>query len=193
MGDFPKDAQWELSYDMANRIVGDKDRLVISKSTHPFMTSISADDQRITTGVRNDPMFSFGSTVHESGHALYESNFDPKICGTILASDGALSLGMHESQSRFWENMICQSESFWKGYYPVFQSKFPALKKLPVKEFYESVNIAEPSLVRIESDELTYSIHIIIRYELERGLLDGRIKLEDLEVEWNKKYKEYLG
>jgi carboxypeptidase Taq len=189
---FPKEEQLFISNDIAKRILVDTDRFMFALTTHPFMTSISPDDLRITSAVRDDPFFSFGSTSHEAGHALYESNFDPKLRNTILTGD-ALGLGMHESQSRFWENMVCKSESFWKGYYPLYVSKFPMLKKVPLNTFYQSINITQSSPVRIEADELTYCLHIIIRYELEKGLLEGKIKVENLEQEWNNKYKDYLG
>lgn len=192
-GTYPKDAQLMLSKDMAKRILVDTDRFMIAETIHPFMTTISKDDMRITTAVRDDPFFSFGSSIHESGHALYESNFDPKMYDTILTSDGSLSLALHESQSRFWENMICKSLSFWKGYYPIYSNTFSFLKKVPLNTFYNSINIAQPSFVRIESDELTYGLHVIIRYEIEKDLFEGKIKVEDLETIWNNKYKEYLG
>jgi len=192
-GVYPKDAQMEVLNDVAIKILSDTDRFMLAETIHPFMTSISSDDIRITTAVRNDPFFSFGSTVHESGHALYELDFDSKIYETILSSDSSLSLALHESQSRFWENMICKSESFWKGYYSYYSSKFPFLKKISLDEFYRSINVAMPTLVRIESDELTYGLHVIIRYEIEKDLFEDKIKVEDLEHIWNSKYQEYLG
>ena len=191
LGKFDADTQSEVSADIARRIIGDANRFIVSKSTHPFMTTISADDLRLTTAVRADPFFSFGSTSHESGHALYESNLDPELRYTIAFD--ASGLGMHESQSRFWENMVCKSESFWTAYYPYYISKFPFLKSIPLKEFYKMINITEPSFVRIEADELTYSLHVIIRYELERDILNGTVKVEDLEKIWNQKYNDYLG
>jgi len=192
-GIYSKELQLELSKELSKKILVDTNRYMIAETIHPFMTTISSDDIRITTAVRSDPFFSFGSIVHESGHALYELNFDSKILDTILVSDGSLSLALHESQSRFWENIVCKSESFWKGYYSYYASKFPFLQKISLKQFYESINIAMPTLVRIESDELTYGLHVIIRYEIEKGIFDGTIKVEDLEIVWNAKYKEYLG
>jgi carboxypeptidase Taq len=192
-GSYSKEMQLEVSKELSKKILLDTNRYMIAETIHPFMTTISSDDIRITTAVRSDPFFSFGSTVHESGHALYEINFDPKIRDTILVSDGSLSLALHESQSRFWENIVCKSKSFWKGYYSYYASKFPFLKKVSLEKFYQSINIAMPTLVRIESDELTYGLHVIIRYEIEKGIFDGTIKIEDLEAVWNAKYKEYLG
>jgi carboxypeptidase Taq len=191
--EFPKDAQLELCRDMITRIYIDNDRTMFAETVHPFMSKISADDMRITTAIRPDPMFGFFSTVHESGHALYEADVDLDIRGTILSGDGVISFPLHESQSRIWENIICDSEAFWRGYYPIYSSRFPALKKISVKEFYQAINVVEPSLVRIEADELTYGLHIIIRYEIEKALFEDKIKVEDLEQVWNQKYKEYLG
>jgi carboxypeptidase Taq len=192
-GSFPAGAQLEICDDISRRIIVDTGRFSSAESTHPFMVSLGADDLRITTAVRSDPFFSFSSTAHEAGHALYESNFDTKIRGTILVSDSIISFAMHESQSRLWEKIICQSKYFWKGYYPYYSSIFLQLKKVRLEDFYKMINLVEPSLVRIEADELTYSLHIIIRYEIERGVLDGTIKFCDIEKTWNKKYAEYLG
>ncbi len=192
-GVFSKETQLEISADIAKKILVDTDRYMLAKTVHPFMATISSDDIRITTAVRDDPFFSFGSTVHESGHALYESSFDTKMHNTILVGGGSLSLALHESQSRFWENVVCKSENFWEGYYTYYVSKFPQLKKVPLTQFYKSINIAQPSLVRIESDELTYCLHVIIRYEIEKDLFANKIRVEDLEKVWNAKYQDYLG
>ena len=193
VGVFPGDSQLEVCNDIIKRIMVDTERYICGVTTHPFMAPVSADDYRITTAVRKDPLFSFGSTSHEAGHALYESNFDPKLRDTVLVSFNSVSTALHESQSKFWENIICRSVSFWKGYYPYYISKFPSIKKLSLEDFYRLSNVVKPSLVRIESDELTYSLHVIIRYELERDILSDKIKVEDLEQIWNNKYHEYLG
>ena len=193
MGVFPSDIQLEVCNDIVKRIMVDTERYMCALTIHPFMAPISSDDYRVTTAVRADPMFSFSSTSHEAGHALYESNFDPRMRNTILVTFDSISIALHESQSKFWENFICKSESFWKGYYPYYISKFTSIKRLSRDEFYTLTNSVKPSLVRIESDELTYSLHVIIRYEIERDLLSNKIKVEDLEQVWNNKYKEYLG
>lgn len=192
-GEFPKETQLDICQDMIKRIFVDMDKTMLAETVHPFMTRINACDMRITTAVRKDPTYSFFSTVHETGHALYELGFDRKILDTITSGFGTISYPLHESQSRIWENIIIDSQEFWKTYYPYYSSRFPALKKIPMQDFYEAINIIEPSFVRTEADELTYGLHIIIRYELEKDLMEGTLKVEDLEKAWNKKYKEYLG
>ena len=132
------------------------------------------------------------STVHEVGHAYYEHNIDPKYDGMIL-SDG-VSSGMHESQSRLCENYLGRSRAFWEYHYPRFQRHFPnELENISLEEFYRAINLSEPSFVRTEADELTYPLHIVIRYEIEKGLFNGTISTENLDQTWNAKYKEYLG
>lgn len=188
---FPIEKQKEIIEDIRKMILVDMDRTIIAESVHPFTNTISADDVRITTAYRKgQPLFAFTSTAHECGHALYELDFDPKLRDTILFN--APSYGLHESQSRIWENQIMRSEEFWKYYYPKFKKKFPSLKNMKRPEFYGLMNQVKESLVRIECDEVTYCLHIIIRFELEVALLEGKIKVKDLPKEWNKKYKEYL-
>lgn len=190
---FPVEAQKEITKDIKNRILGEhSERHTDAVSMHPFTTRISDDDVRITTAYREgQPLFSFTSTAHEAGHALYELGFAEQLHGTILCD--APSFGVHESQSRFWENHITKSREFWNFYYPLYQQKFPDLQKMPKEEFYRQVNVVKPSLVRIECDEVTYCLHIVIRYELEKALLEGKLKIKNLPTAWNKKYQEYLG
>lgn len=189
--DFPIETQKIVCQDVSTMILEDNERFLISGSVHPFMIKISPNDLRITTAFRKDPFFSFLSTAHESGHALYESEFDEKLKYTVLYD--APSLGIHESQSRIWENQICKSIGFWKYYYPKYKEAFPNIKTVPIDKFYEAINTVRPSFIRIESDELTYNMHIIIRYEIEKGLIEGSIKAGELPKIWNAKYKEYLG
>lgn len=188
---FPIDIQKSICQEISTMILEDNERFLISGSVHPFMIKISPNDLRITTAFRDDPFFSFFSTAHESGHALYESEFDEALKYTALYD--APSLGIHESQSRIWENQVCRSKNFWKYYYPKYQEAFSNLKNVPLEKFYESINTVRPSFIRIESDELTYNMHIIIRYEIEKGLIEGSIKVSELPKVWNAKYKEYLG
>ena len=166
---------------------------VVGETVHPFMLKVSEHDVRIsTTFKKNEPFFSFSSTAHEAGHALYELGFDPALKYTILHASP--SLGMHESQSRFWENQIVKSKEFWDFFYPNYKKHFKkALKEITKKEFYKQINQVKPTLIRTEADEVTYCLHVIIRYELEKALLEEKIKVKDLPIEWNKKYKEYLG
>ena len=164
-----------------------------NESEHPFTSWTCENDCRTTTKyIENEPVNAILSTVHEVGHAYYEHNIDPKYDGMIL-SDG-VSSGMHESQSRLCENNLGRSRAFWEYHYPRFQRHFPnELGNISLDEFYRAVNLSEPSFVRTEADELTYPLHIVIRYEIEKGLFNGTISTENLDQTWNAKYKEYLG
>nr|WP_040949309.1 carboxypeptidase M32 [Gorillibacterium massiliense] len=165
----------------------------LDETEHPFEITINQGDVRITTRyVESDFTFALFSTVHEGGHALYEQNIDPELKGTNLSS--GTSMGIHESQSRFWENMVARSPEFWIRYYGDLQKAFPEqLQQVSQEDFIRAVNVSESSLIRIEADELTYNLHIIIRYEIEKALFEGSIHTEDLPAVWNQKYKEYLG
>lgn len=163
------------------------------KSVHPFTTSFGLNDVRITTKVVPDflnPCL-FG-TFHECGHALYEQGVDKKYNRTPLA-DGA-SMAIHESQSRMWENLVSRSKAFWKRYYKDLQDIFPSqLGNVDLETFYKGVNKVEPSLIRIEADEATYNLHIMLRLEMEIGLMDGSIAAKDAAKVWKEKFNTYLG
>ncbi|NDI34503.1 carboxypeptidase M32 [Chengkuizengella sediminis] len=165
----------------------------LDKAVHPFMINLNLKDVRITTNYYpNDITFSLFSSLHEGGHALYEQNISPELIGTGLCT-GA-SMGIHESQSRFWENMIGRSLPFWKRYYNNLKEVFPnEFATVSVEDFYRGTNEAKPSLIRIEADELTYNLHVMIRYELEKALFNEDLKVADLPQAWNEKYTEYLG
>lgn len=164
----------------------------IDESTHPFTTNFGNKDVRITTHYyENDFRSALFSCIHEGGHGIYEQDIPDGLQGTLLAT-GA-SMGVHESQSRFYENIIAKSKEFWKYYYPIAENKFPQFKGVSFEEFYKSINFVEPSLIRTEADELTYSIHIIIRYEIEKMLINNDLDVEDVPKVWNEKYSEYLG
>ncbi|MBI2499602.1 carboxypeptidase M32 [Candidatus Woesearchaeota archaeon] len=158
-------------------------------TTHPFSQKIGIDDVRMATNFRESPLFSFESTMHEAGHALYEFNLPKEDAYNILGN--APSLGIHESQSIFWENMIGKQKYFWQFYFPLFKKEFNL--KGDFNQWFKEVNYVKPGLVRIESDELTYCLHIILRFELELGLIEGSIKVLDLPNLWNKKMREFLG
>ncbi|GAA3406865.1 carboxypeptidase M32 [Paenibacillus hodogayensis] len=165
----------------------------LDESVHPFATGLNPGDVRITTRYLADDVTSalFG-TIHECGHALYEQNISPELIGTPLCT--GTSMGIHESQSRFWENMIGRSRTFWHRYYPKLQELYPdRFRDVSVDDFYAAINRVEPSLIRIEADELTYNLHIMIRYEIEKALFDGSLQVADLPAYWNAKYEEYLG
>ncbi len=165
----------------------------LDESVHPFATGINLGDVRITTHFKPDDVtFALFGTIHEGGHALYEQNIAGDLVGTPLRS-GA-SYGIHESQSRFWENFVGCSLAFWKRYFKDLQRIFPdELGRVDVESFYRAVNEATPGLIRIEADELTYNLHIMIRYEIEKALIQGEVKVEELPSLWNAKYGEYLG
>jgi len=163
-------------------------------STHPFTTSMGDYDVRITTNFeRSDPLFSFFSTVHEAGHALHElGNPKGEFKDTVISDSP--SLGMSESQSRFWENMIAKSRYFWDYFCLIFKKNSPDLfKGIDVEQWYRIVNQVCPSLIRIEADELTYCLHVILRFELENMLMEDEIKVSELPQTWNEKIDELLG
>lgn len=164
----------------------------LDTTEHPFTTNFGNKDVRITTHYYEDDFRSaFFSNVHEGGHGIYEQNSADELEGTGLS--GGASMGIHESQSRYYENILGRSKNFWSYFYPELQKNFPQFKEVSLEDFYKGINKVEPSLIRIEADELTYSLHIIIRYELERAVINGELAIEDLPAAWNKKYKEYLG
>lgn len=161
-------------------------------SEHPFTDGISRNDVRITTSYDEYNIAStIFSIIHETGHAYYEHQVDEKYDDTKIRQ--CISSGMHESQSRFLENYIGRTESFWNVLYPKLQELFPEnLKDVTLTDFVRAINASKSSLVRTEADELTYPIHILIRYEIEKGVFDGSISCENLNEVWNKKYKDYL-
>ncbi|MGG1550626.1 carboxypeptidase M32 [Paenibacillus ferrarius] len=165
----------------------------LDETVHPFATALNPGDVRITTRyLPNDITSALFGTIHEGGHALYEQNISKDLVGTNLCT--GTSMGIHESQSRFWENVIGRSKAFWERYYGELQSTFSGqIDDIDVDTFYKAINHIEPSLIRIEADELTYNLHIMIRYELEKGLFAGTLAVADLPQAWNAKYEEYLG
>jgi carboxypeptidase Taq len=169
------------------------DRGRLDTSVHPFCTNFSQNDVRITTRWESDwlPSALFGC-LHEMGHAFYELNIAPEYEATPLA--GGVSLGIHESQSRLWENMVGRSREFWNRYYPHLQKAFPAqLSGVKLDTFYEAINRVTPSFIRVEADEVTYNLHIILRYEMEQALLTGQLSVKDAPAAWNQRMQKYLG
>lgn len=187
--EFSRQNQVDLALDVAKRMGLKKEFFRMDFSTHPFTIRNGDGDVRITTDIRkNNPFFSFGSTMHEAGHALYEADLPDKYRFTVLKD--VPSLGIHESQSRFWEIMVGHSKPFWNFYFPMFDERINLGDSL---QWYKEVNFVEPSLIRIESDEVHYPLHIILRFEIEMGLIDGTIKVEDLPSVWNEKMKDLIG
>ncbi|MEK7316038.1 MAG: carboxypeptidase M32, partial [Candidatus Eisenbacteria bacterium] len=160
---------------------------------HPFMTTFSLGDIRITTRVREDDLTdALFSTLHESGHALYEQGIDQSYDGTTLGH--GTSAGVHESQSRLWENIVGRSRGFWEHFYPKLQDSFPAqLGTVALDTFYRAVNRVERSLVRVDADEVTYNLHVMLRFELELELLEGKLAVKDLARVWRERVEADLG
>jgi carboxypeptidase Taq len=158
---------------------------------HPFCASFSTRDVRLTTRYRGDDLESVWSTLHEAGHGLYAHGNDAALNRTPLA--GAPSLGLNESQSRTWENLVGRQRPFWTHWYPRLQERFPSLASVDFEAFLRAINRAEPGLIRVDADETTYSLHIILRFELEQEIVGGDIRLEDLPEAWNARMRDFLG
>ncbi len=190
---FPVDRQEAFSRATLEALQFDMSRGRLDRSVHPFTTSLGPDDVRLTTRYDEHffPTALFG-TIHEAGHGLYELGFSRRFRGTRLAS-GA-SLGIHESMSRFWENVVGRSRAFWHHFYPVMKAEFPdQLSGVDLESFYRAINRVEPSLIRVEADEVTYSLHIILRFELERMLIGGELRVADLPHAWREQSQDLLG
>jgi carboxypeptidase Taq len=162
-------------------------------SAHPFTTSFHPTDVRVTTRVyEHDLPSCLFSCIHEGGHGLYDQGLDPAHYGTPLGD--SVSLGIHESQSRMWENCVGRSRAFWRFFYPILQATFHhQLRAVNIDQFYTVINRVKPSLIRVEADELTYNLHIMLRFEIEQDLVEGNTNPDDLPAIWNSKMKAYLG
>ncbi|HJT20550.1 MAG TPA: carboxypeptidase M32 [Nitrospira sp.] len=171
----------------------DFERGRLDLSAHPFTTSFHPTDVRVTTRVHEHDLPScLFSCIHEGGHGLYDQGLDPRHYGTPLGD--SVSLGIHESQSRLWENCVGRSRAFWRFFYPVLQQTFHhQLRHVEMEDFYAAINRVKPSFIRVEADELTYNLHIMLRVEIEQDLIEGRTRADDLPEIWNGKMKEYLG
>lgn len=161
-------------------------------STHPFSMAIHPFDSRVTTRIHPSSVFdSISSVLHEGGHSLYEMGLDPEYYGSPICE--AASHGIHESQSRLWETRIGQSKPFWKYFLPRLAEAFPQLRPVTLDQFYKAINQVSPAYIRVESDEVTYSLHIILRYELEKKLIGGTLKVREIPEAWNEGMKSLLG
>ncbi|WP_047150490.1 carboxypeptidase M32 [Aneurinibacillus tyrosinisolvens] len=190
---FPAADQRKFSERVLRKIGYDFAAGRLDESAHPFSTGLNRGDVRVTTRFHeNDFRTAIFGSIHEAGHAMYEQNIAEELAGTPLL-DGA-SMGIHESQSRFWENMIGRSRAFWEYFYKDAVEFFPQqVDGISVSGFYRAVNQVKPSLIRVEADELTYNLHIMLRYELEKALISGNLTVAELPAAWNEKMKEYLG
>ncbi len=193
-GCFPAAKQEELSYYLMRTMGLDLGHVGLATTEHPFTTSLGSHlDERITTHYHEDDFASsMYSVIHEGGHALYDTGSDDSFAYTVL--DGGVSMGVHESQSRFYENIIGRSRAFCSFIFPKLAEIFPEqMAGRSAEELYIAVNKAQPSLIRTEADELTYSLHVMVRYEIEKRVMAGELAVKDLPAEWNRLYKEYLG
>jgi carboxypeptidase Taq len=181
---FSEPEQLAFGLAVARALGYDLERGRLDKTHHPFCTRFAAGDVRITTRVReNDLGDALFSTVHEAGHAMYEQGVDPGLDGTPLSR--GVSAGVHESQSRLWENVVARSRPFWEHYYPALQRSFAAqLGAVPLDAFYRTINKVERSLIRTDADEVTYNLHIMLRFDLETRLLEGQLAVKDLPEAW---------
>jgi len=190
---FDPDQQWAFGLrvltDMGYRFEHGRQ----DKSAHPFTIHFHPHDVRITTRISpTDFLDGLSSTIHEGGHALYEQGVNPDWFGTPIGTTN--SLGVHESQSRLWENIVGKSLAFWTHYYPVLQTHFPNIfQQVSLPQFYKALHKVKPGLIRVNADEVTYNLHILIRFELEQMLFNGNLAIADLPEAWNQKYEHYLG
>jgi carboxypeptidase Taq len=190
---YPVESQASFSRDVASKIGFDFSRGRLDVTAHPFCTAPGPHDCRITTRYeeRNFSCAFFG-TLHEAGHGIYDQGLPAGLFG--LPAGEAVSMGIHESQSRMWENLVGRNRAFWQHFYPTAQTVFAdALGGVPLDDFHFAINAVRPSLIRIESDEATYNLHILIRFELEQDLLSDALRVPDLPGAWKEKYRSYLG
>jgi len=190
---FPEKMQWDFGVEVITAFGYDWERGRQDKVTHPFMTNLGYGDQRITTRVYEDfyNAHIFG-TMHEAGHALYEQGIPKELARSPLYN--GTSLGVHESQSRLWENLVGRSKTFWSHFYPKVQKTFPEqLGKVKMEDFYRAINRVAPSFIRVEADEATYNLHVFLRLGLEIDLLEGRLAVKDLPKVWNERFNANLG
>jgi carboxypeptidase Taq len=191
-GPFDEAAQHELSLELVRRFGFTDEYYRLDRTVHPFAASSGTQDIRLTTRYREDDLTSLFTAMHECGHGLYEHGISPTLERTPLCH--GVSSALHESQSRMWENVVGRSRPFWRWFYPRLQEAFPgALGGVELERFYRAVNRVRPSYVRVDADEATYNLHVILRFELELEIVNDRIALEDLPEAWNTRFKEYLG
>ena len=185
--------QWDITISVLKKMGYDFEAGRQDYSAHPFTTNFSSQDVRITTRANEDDIFDMlSSSIHEGGHALYEQGLLESNYG--LPAGRYLSLGIHESQSRLWENCVGRSEAFWKNNFDLLITQFPEnCKNLSARDAFISDNLIQPSFIRVQADELTYHFHIMIRYELEKRLIEGSLEVKDLKDAWNEMYLKYLG
>jgi carboxypeptidase Taq len=191
-GRFPSEAQDALSREIVERFGISWDSFRLDTTVHPFETTFGLGDVRLTTRYAEDDLTSLFTAMHECGHGLYEWGVSPSLDRTPLQSGASAAL--HESQSRLWENVVGRSLPFWRWFYPRLQETFPdALASVSVERFHRAVNRARRSFIRVDADETSYGLHVILRFELEQDLISGRLAVEDLPDAWNSRFEELVG
>ncbi|MFO0981652.1 MAG: carboxypeptidase M32 [Planctomycetota bacterium] len=190
---FAEDAQIEFALDVARAMGFDLEAGRLDRSAHPFCTAFHPTDVRLTTRFgEHDLRPALFGVIHEAGHGLYEQGLDVAWSRTPLGHPA--SLGIHESQSRLWENIVARSLPFWRHFFPKLKAKFAAqLEPVTLEQFYRAINQVRPSLIRVEADEVTYNLHIILRFELEQQLFAGTLQVRDLPSAWNRRMQQWLG
>ena len=189
---YPLEQQHRFELQVLERFGFDPNEWRLDPTVHPFANSMGTNDIRLTTRYHEDNLDGFFASLHECGHGLYEHGVSPTLERTPLAR--GTSLGLHESQSRLWENLVGRSLPFWRFFFPRLRDCFPdALEDVELEDWYRSVNWVQPSLIRVEADEATYNLHVILRFELEQELLMDTVELADLPEIWNERMRAYLG
>ena len=191
-GDFPVAAQREIGLEMVGSMGFDRGGWRLDDAVHPFAAAAAPADVRVTSRFDDHSLTGLFALLHEVGHGLYEHGVDPVLARTTL--DTGVSLGVHESQSRLWENLVGRSPAFWTHWLPRLRDRFPlSLRDVDLDAFMRAINVVRPTLIRVEADEVTYSLHVILRFELELGLIDGTLDAADLPAAWAAKMKQFLG
>lgn len=191
-GDFPVAAQRDLGVEIVTAMGFDPSAWRIDDAVHPFAASPSLNDIRITSRFDDHNLTGLFALMHETGHGLYEHGVDPALARTTL--DGGVSLGVHESQSRLWENLVGRSAAFWRHWLPRLRERFPlTMRDVELDTFIRAINVVRPTLIRVEADEVTYALHVILRFELELALIDGSLDPGDLPAAWAAKLQQFLG
>ncbi|HEV2059805.1 MAG TPA: carboxypeptidase M32 [Solirubrobacteraceae bacterium] len=191
-GDFPIAAQREVGLEIVQSMGFDADAWRLDDAVHPFAAAPGRGDIRVTSRFDEHSLSGLFALMHEVGHGLYEHGVDPVLERTTLGS--GVSLGVHESQSRLWENLVGRSREFWTHWLPRMRERFPlTLRDVDLDAFVRAINIVRPTLIRVEADEVTYSLHVILRYELELALVEGSLPTADLPAAWAAKMKQFLG
>ncbi|HXG46507.1 MAG TPA: carboxypeptidase M32, partial [Methylomirabilota bacterium] len=192
LGDYPVAAQQAFNREVASALGFDFDAGRIDTTTHPFCSGLGPGDCRLTTRYdERDFSVSLYGVLHEAGHGLYDQGLNAEDHGTPAGS--AASLGIHESQSRLWENHVGRSEDFWNHWYPAACRHFPALKRFTPVQVAAALNRVAPSFIRVEADQVTYDLHVILRFEVELGMVEGALKVRDVPAYWNERFEALLG